>query len=117
MPRGRICLFGTALRFQLLPEQGTQGADALNQREGAPGSTGPPVVEKRCPQRGHMDLRSDQLEFFVAEEAPGQFSWGLRDAEGKVVAKSATNFPDREAATAAMVSVADSLPGAAVEEE
>lgn len=67
--------------------------------------------------RGTMDLWSDQLEFFVAEDAPGQFSWGLRDAEGKVVAKSATNFPDREAATAAMVSVADSLPGAAVEEE
>jgi uncharacterized protein YegP (UPF0339 family) len=64
-----------------------------------------------------MDLRSDQLEFFVAEEAPGQFSWGLKDAEGKVVAKSAATFPDREAAAAAMVSVAGSMPGAAVEDE
>ncbi|WP_183027076.1 DUF1508 domain-containing protein [Variovorax sp. UMC13] len=57
------------------------------------------------------------MEFFVAEEAPGQFSWGLRDAEGVVVAKSAATFPDREAATAAMVSVAGALPGAAVEDE
>lgn len=73
---------------------------------------------KRCRAlRGHMDLRSDQLEFFVAEEAPGQFSWGLRDADGTVVAKSATSFADRDAAIAAMVSVAGSLPGAAVEEE
>lgn len=64
-----------------------------------------------------MDLRSDQLEFFVAEDAPGVFSWGLRDADGKVVAKSANTYADREAATAAMVSVAGSMPGAAVEEE
>lgn len=67
-------------------------------------------------QRGRTDLRSDQLEFFVEEDAPGVFSWGLRDAEGKVVARSASTFADREAATAAMASVADSLPGAAIEE-
>ncbi|WP_219213785.1 DUF1508 domain-containing protein [Variovorax boronicumulans] len=57
------------------------------------------------------------MEFFVAEDAPGVFSWGLKDAEGKVVARSANTFSDREAATAAMVSVAGGMPGAAVEEE
>lgn len=64
-----------------------------------------------------MDLRSDQLEFFVVEDAPGVFSWGLKDADDKVVAKSAATFADREAAAAAMADVAGSLPGAAVEEE
>ncbi|MGJ7546645.1 hypothetical protein [Variovorax sp. LT1R16] len=57
------------------------------------------------------------MEFFVAEDTPGLFSWGLTDAGGKVVAKSAATFPNREAAAAAMVSVAGSLPSAAVEDE
>lgn len=64
-----------------------------------------------------MDLRSDQLEFFVAEDAPGLFIWGLRDAEGKVLAKSATSFADAASANAAMLSAASGLSGAAVEDE
>jgi len=57
------------------------------------------------------------LEFFVSEEAPGRFVWGLRDVGGEVIAKSTRTFGDRDSAIEAAAAIALALPGADIEGE
>ena len=57
------------------------------------------------------------MEFFVSEEAPGRFVWGLRDVGGEVIAKSTRTFADRDSAIEAAEAIALALPGADIEGE
>lgn len=57
------------------------------------------------------------MQFFVLEEAPGKFIWGLREANGSVIAKSIQTFTLKEEALKAAAAVAFALPDAEIEGE